>query len=86
MVSFNLVKNIFDTLPIGYYLGRSIDVELSKTSTDSYFDPINDNIVISYEMINIATADFDIDVNDANIESIIRGLLYHEIAHVILTP
>ncbi len=83
MVSFSLVKNIFDTLPIGYYLGRSIECELSKTSDSSYFDPLNDNIVISYIMIKDAAV--NIDTTD-DIESIVRGLLYHEIAHVILTP
>ena len=83
MVSFIEVKNIFDTLPIGYYLGRRIEYILSESCKSSYFDPAKDLIIVSYPMISEATKSFkDTD----NLESVIRGLLYHEIAHVMLTP
>lgn len=77
------VRAIFDTLPIGYYLGRNIKVELSETSLDSYFNPIGDNIVISAPTI-LATARKRM-IKGEDVEELIRGLFYHEISHVILT-
>ena len=83
MITYIEVNEIFKTLPVGYYLGRKIEYVLSETSKSSYFTPIEDMIVISYPMIAKAVSSMD-DTDD--IESIIRGLLYHEISHVFLTP
>jgi len=85
-IEFNLVKNILDTLPIGYYLGRNIKVVLVN-SDKSYFIPSEDVIHIGYQMIaNAFNVLSEEDKNKYDIEEIIRGLLYHEISHVILTP
>ena len=83
-IEFNLVQNILKTLPIGYYLGRSIPVSLDK-GFDSYFIPSEDRIVIGYSLIERAFKRVsELTINDT--ETIVRGLLYHEISHVILTP
>ena len=83
-ISYNLIKNIFDTLPIGYYLGRRIKNVLSMDNI-AYFDPFHDEIVVGAGLIHRALANIDSeDVND--VESLVRGILYHEISHVLLTP
>ena len=43
------VEDILKTLPIGYYLGRNINVVLDN-GANSFFDPIADKITIGYEM------------------------------------
>lgn len=86
-ISFIQVKEIFNTLPIGYYLGRAIDTELDEMGSASYFNPGADKIVISYPMIRYAVGHIDSEVLSTEaIEEVVRGLLYHEISHVILTP
>lgn len=77
------VQNIFNTLPIGYYLGRNIPCTIEDTDT-AYFDPANDRIVIGYNLI--ANALKNVDETVVDVESVIRGVLYHEISHTILTP
>ena len=86
ILTYPIVKAIFDTLPIGYYLGRSIDCELSADSTKSYFEIESDKIYISYPMIADAAMELDAVVDDSEVEQLIRGLLYHEVSHVILSP
>ena len=83
-ITFPQVEGIFNTLPIGYYAGRKIPCALSKDCPSSYYDPFNDQIVISFIMIADAVSRMDEEIDD--IESIIRGLLYHEVSHVFLTP
>ncbi len=88
MINYNVVQNILNTLPIGYYLGRSISVTLS-TGMDSYFNPAKDEIVIGYQAIEMAfknLAKSTYKINEHSEEELIRGILYHEISHVILTP
>jgi len=84
IVTYNLVNEIFKTLPIGFYLGRNIECTLSATDHGSYYNMKKDSIVISYPMIEQAIK--HVDLTNKEIESVIRGLLYHEISHVILTP
>lgn len=83
-IKFHQVKNIFDTLPIGYYLGRRIKVNLSETGNVSFYNPAADEITVSAP--NIISA-FKPVAEGASIdlEEVIRGLLYHEVSHVILT-
>lgn len=83
-ISTLTIKNIFDTLPVGYYLGRRIDVALNDGDS-AYFDPANDKIYVGAKIIQKAMTDIP-DDSEFNLEEIIRGLLYHEISHVILTP
>lgn len=80
-ITFPVVKAIFDTLPTGYYLGRRITTILDENSSASYYDVANDKLIISAPMILDACASID----PKNSEEVIRGLLYHEVSHVILT-
>lgn len=82
-VSYSRIEAIYKTLPIGYYLGRNIKMELSKTSNDSFYTPASDSITISAPCIINACE--HIASEEINLEEIIRGLVYHEISHVILT-
>lgn len=84
--TYPMINEIFKTLPIGYYLGRRIDIELSETSNSSYFNPSEDNIVISYIMIERALLNLPDNLSKIDIEELVRGLVYHEVSHVILTP
>lgn len=85
-MNINIIKNVLDTLPIGYYLGRNIDVELS-TGDNSYFAVEQDKIVIGAQaIIDAFNAIDESKQNQYDIECVVRGLLYHEISHVILTP
>ena len=81
-VSKPLVEQILKTLPIGYYCGRDIDVELSDSDT-TCINLVEDKIQISYPTISDVAKTL---ANDSNIENDIRCLLYHEVSHAILTP
>lgn len=82
-VSFNQVKAITDTLPIGLYASRRIDTILKDKEECSYYNPESDNIVISYEQL---TSGFKNLKPTDNIETIIRSMFYHEVSHAIITP
>ena len=82
-VSYSRIEAIYKTLPIGYYLGRKITMELSKTSEDSFYAPASDAITISAPCIIKACE--PIVSEEVDLEEVIRGLVYHEISHVILT-
>lgn len=81
-ISYLQVKKIFDTLPVGYYIGRDVQRELSNSSKESFYDPMNDKICISYPFINEGLKETD----EKNIENDVRTLLYHEVSHAFLTP
>ena len=81
-VSYLEVKKVFDTLPVGYYIGRDVKRELSKSEDGSYYDPMNDKITISFPFIKEG-----LDKSETTgIENDIRTLLYHEVSHAFLTP
>lgn len=77
------VQSILKTLPVGYYLKRNIDVELSETASTSYIDLQNERITIA--MNNFRKA-YKSVVSDEQLEETIRAILYHELSHAILTP
>ena len=81
-VSYLEVKKVFDTLPVGYYIGRDVKRELSNSEDGSYYDPMNDKITISFPFIKEG-----LDKSETtDIENDIRTLLYHEVSHAFLTP
>ena len=75
----NELNNICKTLPIGYYIGRKLDVEVDDSIECSYFDPMKDEIKISLKQMNEAIDNIDCE-EDA------RCMLYHEVSHAFLTP
>lgn len=83
IVSFERVDNILKTLPIGYYAKRNIPVTLNRTSSISFYVPVEDRIEISFNQITESLADLDETFNE---ETAIRTMLYHEVSHAILTP
>ncbi len=85
-ISYATINEIYKKLPVGYYLKRNIETELSKTSEDSYFDLIEDKIVISYPTIEYALKNTTEEISSTYLESIVRGLFYHELSHVLCTP
>ena len=50
-INFAETKAIADTLPIGLYAKRRIPVSMSDKESTSYYNPISDEIVISYPII-----------------------------------
>lgn len=76
-------QSILRTLPIGYYLKRNIDVELSETASTSYIDLENERITIA--MNNFYKAHKSA-VSDEQLEETVRAVLYHELSHALLTP
>lgn len=80
-------QDILDSLPRSHYLRVStIDVRLSTTDATSYFNPQQLRIVVAMNNIVEALKTLKFRVSDAELNSLIRGLLYHEISHAILTP
>ena len=82
-ISIPTIKSIFNTLPTGYYLGRRIVSVLDDNSIDSYYDPGNDKIVVSLSTIERTCEKANLE--EDNVEEVIRGLIYHELSHVILS-
>lgn len=86
----NVANEILKTLPLAKYLRTStIPVALDTSADTSYFDPSQFRIVVALNNIlkSIATkAKSNLTINDSEIEKTIRGLLYHEISHAIMTP
>ena len=81
-ISYLEVKKVFDTLPVGYYIGRDVKRELSESENGSYYDPMNDKITISFPFIKERLNKSE----RTDIENDIRTLLYHEVSHAFLTP
>ena len=78
------IKQIVDTLPIGYYIGRNVPVSFWDEECSAY-DPEKDCMIISADQIRrgldkVSEDDF------ATAETLIRSNFYHEISHAFLTP
>lgn len=80
-LTFNEVNNIVKTLPVGYYIGRNVEITLSE-GNESYYDPMHDVIFVSYQMLNEVL----VNIEDENPEETVRTLTYHEVSHALLTP
>lgn len=75
------VENIFKTLPTGYYVGRQVKNVLTDEQS-SYYDLMNDEIHVSYPMIENVSKSLP---DSLTLENDIRCLLYHEVSHALLT-
>lgn len=78
-ISFKEVERILKTLPISYYTGYDIPVELSETEKRSYIDLFEKKIVIAYPQLSNLEYSSDSECD-------VRSTLYHEISHALLTP
>lgn len=79
----NQLKGIVDTLPVGFYCGRQIPVELTEKDMASSYNPIQDCITISASQLSTG---LDMCENMKEANSLIRSNFYHELSHAILTP
>ena len=83
-LSFARCESIVNTLPIGFYTGRRINVRVDKDAETSYYDPMEDNIVVSYPII--AHRMKVMPEGSCDEEEAVRSMMYHEVSHAILTP
>ena len=83
-LSFAKCESIMNTLPIGFYTGRRINVKIDKKVETSYYDPMEDSIVVSYPII--AHRMKVMPEGSCDEEEAVRSMMYHEVSHAILTP
>lgn len=83
-LTFAKCESIVNTLPIGFYTGRRIGITLDKEVETSFYDPMEDKIVVSYPIIAMRMEQTPEGTCDE--EEAVRSMLYHEVSHAILTP
>ena len=83
-LTFAKCESIVNTLPIGFYTGRRIGITLDKDAETSFYDPMEDKIVVSYPIIAMRMK--QTPEGTCNDEEAVRSMLYHEVSHAILTP
>lgn len=75
-------QTILDTLPIGYYIGRRVNVMMDEKADVSTYSPLEDTIRIAYKQI-ARRAKFTSE--NTSEEEVVRSMLYHEISHALLS-
>ena len=83
-VDIKQVESILKTLPIGYYCGRDYEVKLEGNIETSMYNFSNETIYVAWNNIAMALNSMP-EVSYDKLEGVIRGLLYHELSHAILT-
>ena len=83
-LTFAKCESIVNTLPIGFYTGRRIGITIDKDTETSFYDPMEDKIVVSYPIIAMRMKQTPEGTCDE--EEAVRSMLYHEVSHAILTP
>ena len=84
-LTFAKCESIVNTLPIGFYTGRRIGITLDKETETSFYDPMEDKIVVSYPIIAHRMKAMP-ETSTCTEEEAVRSMLYHEVSHAILTP
>lgn len=84
-LSFAKCESIVSTLPIGFYTGRRIEIALDREEETSFYDPMEDKIVVSYPIIAHRLLAMP-ETSTCTEEEAVRSMLYHEVSHAILTP
>lgn len=77
-----IIDNILRTLPVGYYLGRRIEIELDETEETSRINLLEQKIYISYKQL-LTNYEYN---NFEDMEEDVRSNFYHEIGHSLLSP
>lgn len=85
-LSYTQCNDLLKTLPIGFYLGHGLVVMLDPVGEQTFVNRLTEEITISYPMIAEALEAYPDDMTPEELESVVRGLLYHEISHLLLTP
>ena len=83
-LTFAKCESIVNTLPIGFYTGRRIGITIDRDAETSFYDPMEDKIVVSYPIIAMRMKQTPEGTCDE--EEAVRSMLYHEVSHAILTP
>lgn len=81
-ISKGRIKQIADTLPIGYYANRRVAIKFSEQDETSSYNLEMDEITFAYN--NITEALSHIEADDE--EKYIRATLYHELSHAMISP
>ena len=84
-LTFAKCESIVSTLPIGFYTGRRIGITLDREAETSFYDPMEDKIVVSYPIIAHRMKAMP-ETSTCTEEEAVRSMLYHEVSHAILTP
>lgn len=82
-VSYEKLNRIIKRLPVGYYIGKNVDVKLSKNYNNSFYNLNNQTITISYSQISDALNKLE---DESLYEEVVRSNFYHELGHAMLTP
>ena len=84
-ISVDKIREVVETLPIGFYANTRVNVELDTQAETSYFRPADRQIRISSQLIQETLANLP-DTDENTVERLIRGQVYHELSHAMLTP
>lgn len=84
-ISVEQIKQVVETLPIGFYANARVSVQMDNDADTSYFSPNTREIFISPQIIMEGLANVKGE-NEEDTEKLIRGQVYHELSHAILTP
>lgn len=79
------VADILKTLPVGFYLGNRAEVVLDAAARTSFVSIQERNIHVALANVQRALAKMP-NADERTVESAIRAQLYHEVAHLMLTP
>lgn len=84
----SLIKNEIKKIPLSYYAGFAIEMKADDNAKTSYCDVANRQIVIATNQLSLVdNAKLDNIMNDeVKLNSVVRGVVYHELSHAILTP
>ncbi len=82
-VTAGYCEEVLRTLPVGYYLGHQVTMNLDTKGDATFINMENESITVSYKNIADMCKNAPEDIDK---ESIIRSLFYHEISHAIMTP
>lgn len=82
-VSYEKLSRTIKKLPVGYYIGKNVDVKLSKNYNNSFYNLNNQTITISYSQISDALNKLE---DESLYEEVVRSNFYHELGHAMLTP
>ena len=84
-VNVEKIKEIVETLPIGFYAHARVEVQVDEKASTSYFIPATREVFISSHLI-LKTLKKVPNCSEQELDRIIRGQVYHELSHAILTP
>ena len=85
-ITFEEMKDIAKTLPIGYYLGRKVEVTIDPGG-GAYADVVKSVIHVGMDILKQAASHIDAaEAAKWDREKLLRCVLYHEIGHLLLTP